>query len=177
MRQIGSAWDGEHGPSWFVEFENIDEQLRFLRSMVDKYRMRAFVRDKAMEIIRAAGIDQRNKKEQAIAIAAWVQSNVYYVHELPERFATPDETLRTKAGDCDDQTVLIASMLESVGIKAALVCMSINGRWAHIFPAAIMTPRGTLLPLDSTLKTSVYDVQNPIEVITAKGKRVALKIA
>lgn len=176
MKQL-AGWDSATGPSWFVEFEGIDEQLRFLRKMVSKYRMQANIRDLAMKIIRDAGVTERDKKEQAVHIAHWVQSNVYYVHELPERFATPDETLRTKAGDCDDQTVLTASLLESVGIPTKLVCMSINGKWAHIYPAAIMQSRGTLLPLDTTMKTSVYDVQNPIEVAQSRGKKVTIKLA
>lgn len=176
MKQI-AGWDSATGPSWFVEFEGIDEQLRFLRKMVSKYRMQANIRDLAMKIIRDAGVPERDKKEQALAIASWVQANVYYVHELPERFATPDETLRTKAGDCDDQTVLTASMLEAVGIPTKLVCMSINGRWAHIYSAAILTSKGTLLPLDTTMKSPVYDMANPIEVAQSKGKKVAIKLA
>lgn len=145
--------------------------------MVSKYRMQANIRDLAMKIIRDGGIVERDKKEQALAIATWVQANIYYVHELPERFATPDETLRTKAGDCDDQTVLTASMLESVGVPTKLVCMSINGKWAHIYPAAVLTNKGTLMALDTTMKTPVYDMGNPIEFAQSRGKRVTIKLA
>lgn len=169
----------EDGPSWLVDFRDIDEQLRYLRTRVDDYRMHPVIRDKAMSIIREAGVEPRDKKGQALALGQWVQDNVYYVHERPERFATPIETLKKGYGDCDDTTVLIAAMLEAVGIPSRLVCMKIDHVFKHIFPAAIMENNfGALLPLDSTMKNfRVVDVKNPIEWAMERGKVVSLKLA
>src|SRR6185369_12363360 len=110
------------------------------------------IRNLALKIIADAGCIARDKKCQAIALGSWVQDNVYYVHEMPERFQLPDETLRLKAGDCDDATTLVASLLEAVGIPAALVCMRVNGAWAHIFPSARLEDN-SLMPLDTTQKS------------------------
>ena len=174
MRQLG-AWPGEHGPAVAVDFENIDEQLRFLRKMVSQFRQAPQIRNLAVEIIRKEGVPSRDKKEQALTLARWVRDNIYYVHELPERFQLPTETLRIKAGDCDDHTTLLASLLESVGIPSQLVCMSLDGGWAHIFPAAAMNT-GKLLHLDTTAKSGDL-AQNPVKYAMERGKRVRLKIA
>lgn len=187
---ILGGWQSENGPTFEVSFKDLDEELRFLRAGVAKWRGNPQIRDTAMAAIRADNAEMRDKKSQAIAIGQWVQDNIYYVHELPERFATPAETLRTKAGDCDDGAWLIGAMLESVGIPSQLVCMKLCSNmvmfgqsfqscaWKHIFPAAVMQEKGTLLPLDWTLKHyKVRELKNPISVAQEKGQSVTLKIA
>ncbi len=175
MRTLG-AWPSDHGPSVVVDFKDIDEELRFLRKMVSQFRQSPQVRDLAVKIITDAGVPQRDKREQALALARWVRDNIYYVHELPERFQLPSETLRLKAGDCDDQTTLLGSLLESIGIPSMLVCMEVNGGWAHIFPAAVMQQTGRLLHLDTTAKSGDL-AQNPVKYAQQKGKTIRLKLA
>lgn len=172
-----NTWLGDNGPTLQVDFKDLDEQLRYLRRVVTEARMKPQIRAKAMSIIQNAGCPSRDKKCQAIAIGQWVQDNVYYVHELPERFQTPEETLRTLSGDCDDSTVLIACLLETIGIQSQLVCMKIGMNWSHIFPVAIMEPSRKWLPLDSTMSTPISEVPNPVEYALSKGKTVKLKVA
>ena len=48
----------------------------------------------------------------------WITANVTYDNwELPRY---PDETLRDRLGDCDDQAILLVSMLRAVGVPAIL---------------------------------------------------------
>lgn len=144
--------------------------------MVEQFRQAPQVRDLAITIIKSAGAEPRDKKAQALALAVWVRDNIYYVHELPERFQLPTETLRLGAGDCDDATTLLASMLESIGIPSMLVCMSLDGTWAHIFPAAWIQATRKWLHLDTTAKSGDLS-QNPVQYAQMKGKRVQLKFA
>ncbi|VVB58636.1 Transglutaminase-like superfamily protein [Candidatus Anstonella stagnisolia] len=54
---------------------------------------------------------------QLLDIYDWVHSNVFY-HNVPLDMYppyNPNETLATKSGDCKNQAVLIASMVEAVG--------------------------------------------------------------
>jgi len=190
MNVIGT-FTSPNGPTWNVEFRDLDEQLRFLRKMVSgpavkmpngqligNYRADPVIRELAMTIIRNAtgGARQKDKKGQALAIGQWVQDNIYYVHELPERFQTVHETLRTRAGDCDDTAQLVNSLLESIGIQSQYCCMQIDFVWKHIFPCAVM-PNGALLPLDTTMDYSVDSVTNPAAWSEAKGKMVKIKLA
>jgi transglutaminase-like putative cysteine protease len=193
MKTLGS-WSTENGPTFNVEFTDLDEELRFLRRMVSgpeltvrdrlgiahtigNCRSDPVIRNLAVDIIRN-GAEQRDKKGQAIAIAQWVQDNIYYVHEMPERFQTPRETLRTKAGDCDDSAQLVGSMLESIGIPAMLACMYVDFQWRHIYPCAVMPKTNALLPLDTTLQNHrMGEVWNPALESMKLGKYVKLKLA
>lgn len=187
MQLLGAFPGDGHGPAFVVDFKDIDEQLRYLRRVVSKYRGDPQIRNLAVGIV-TANAPPRDKRAQAVAIGQWVQDEIFYVHELPERFQLPDETLRLKAADCDDSSVLVASMIESVGIPSALVCMKIDGNWSHMFPGAWIQP-GTggsvsiirsdpqLLPLDTTMRFPVTDMRNPVHWAIERGKRVSLKVA
>lgn len=170
-----SGTGGPTGTSRHVEFRDLDEELRYLRNVVTRFRMVPVIRDKAMEIIRTARVTPRDAKNQALAIGEWVQNNIYYVHEFPERFQDPDVTLRTKAGDCDDSTTLVGAMLESVGIPAILVGMKFDGQYRHIFPSAKLVTG--LLPLDTTHRYGGIYGENPISYTQARGKGVKIKLA
>ena len=170
------TWNTKHGPQWAVEFKDIDEEIHYLRKMISKYREDPIIRNLAVKIVKDAKCEMKDKRDQAIAIGAWVKDNIYYVLELPERFATPTETLRAKAGDCDDMATLIGSLCEAIGITIRLVVLELNGKWAHIFPAAIANRGAGLLPLDATLSDPISNLTNPVELMTSKGVRVRLKV-
>jgi hypothetical protein len=75
------------------------------------------MRELALSIIGQAGY-----VDQARALQAWVQSNIRYVRDPPdvELLQTPQKTVEYKAGDCDDQSVLLASLLMATGPSGAL---------------------------------------------------------
>lgn len=194
MQALGSWQSTDGQPTFSVQFRDLDEELRYLRRMISgpqvtvtdrlgvprvigDYRSHPQIRELALDIIRGAGVREREKKAQAIAIGQWIQDHIYYVHELPERFQTPIETLRLMAGDCDDQAQLCGSLLETIGIPSQLVCMWVDGVWKHIFCAAVMQ-NGALLPLDSTMKDYPVDsVTNPVMWAQQRGKSVKIKLA
>jgi transglutaminase-like putative cysteine protease len=169
-----SLLTGKRAPTAWARFADYKEVAKFLRRMVNLYRGNDAVREIALKAIKDAGVEAKDKKGQALAIAEWVQTNIYYVHELPERFQTPIKTLSSKAGDCDDFTTLISAMLESVGIGSRMVLMRIDGIWKHIYPTALVPNGSTVatLPLDATLDFPVAEWSNPIGIMKAKGKDV-----
>ncbi|MFH0713590.1 MAG: transglutaminase-like domain-containing protein [Candidatus Micrarchaeota archaeon] len=60
---------------------------------------------------------------QLLDIYDWVHSNVFYQNVPITNWAPyyPNETLRTKSGDCKNQAVLIASMVEAIGGTARVL--------------------------------------------------------
>ena len=53
-----------------------------------------------------------------VRLVAWLHTNVEYAtHELP---LYPNQTLTQRQGDCDDQSILLISMLRSLGIPSYL---------------------------------------------------------
>lgn len=158
-----------------VKFSDYSDVAKFLRRMITQYRGNPIVRERALNIIKGSA-NQKDKAAQAIAIGEWVQANVYYVHELPERFNTPPKTLESMAGDCDDFTTLIGAMLESVGIRSQFIIMNIDGQWRHIFPRALIEPAGgspsKVIPLDATLDYSIGELTDPVTYMRDTGHQV-----
>jgi hypothetical protein len=159
-----------------ARFKDFNESSAFLRKLADSYGRDRAIRELTVDII-TAECDSRDKVCQALACARWVQENVYYVHEGFETFQTPTTTARELAGDCDDMSTLICAMLNSIGIRNTMCIIAIGGRWAHIFPVALIPTKGEMhrLTLDATLQDSVDDMVNPIAKVKASG-RVVTKV-
>lgn len=177
-----TAPDGARYRHIDLRFTSMRDEAAFLRKLVDEYAVNLAVKKAAVDAIRAEGAPAKDGYAQAIAIAAWVQKNIFYVHEARELFQLPTTTLKLKSGDCDDFTVLIAAMCESCGIKTKLAILKLNGRWAHIFPCAIVKLDGEVhrIPLDATLTREDYpveDVTSPVAIAQRRGDTVDLLLA
>jgi transglutaminase-like putative cysteine protease len=112
-------------------------------------------------------------------LVKWFQANVTYAnHEIP---LYPGETLNQRRGDCDDQSILLISMLRSLGIPAYLeigavfsssidstdtvwdghLTISEKGLGWHGW-AMVYTPPWGWIPVDLTL-TNNYDPMQTIQ--------------
>jgi transglutaminase-like putative cysteine protease len=82
------------------------------------------IRDLALQIIGRSGF-----VGQVRCIQSWVQKNIRYVHDPVdfELVQTPQKTLQWTAGDCDDQSVLCAALLQSIGHPCQLMALGFNG--------------------------------------------------
>jgi len=77
-------------------------------------------------------------------VNAWVAKNINYVRdpnfELVQR---PEETLKLRAGDCDDVAVLLASMYEALGLKTKFALMDTDGNGVADHIAVLIHYSGT----------------------------------
>lgn len=89
--------------------------------LVRKAKTDVYIRLLAGSII--AGLPHKAYAEQAAAVQRWVQDNVQYVRDIHgvETLTPPAYLLRTRQGDCDDQAMLVAALLASIGLKTAIV--------------------------------------------------------
>ena len=78
------------------------------------------VRDLALRIVGNAGF-----VGQVRCIQLWVQQNIRYIRDptTAELVQTPQKTLQWTAGDCDDQSVLVAALLSSIGHPCQFMAM------------------------------------------------------
>jgi transglutaminase-like putative cysteine protease len=66
-------------------------------------------------------------------IQSWVQDHIRYIQDPTddtggvELVQTPQKTLDYAAGDCDDQSVLIAALLSSLGHPTRFIAVGFNG--------------------------------------------------
>ncbi|MEM4571040.1 MAG: transglutaminase domain-containing protein, partial [Desulfurococcaceae archaeon] len=94
------------------------------------------------------------KMYKIVAIASWVSENVKYVSDPYgiEYPADPRETLKARAGDCEDFAVLLASLYRAVGLRSAVGLIDTNGdRRADHATALVAVERGELVELTNAL--------------------------
>lgn len=157
-----------------MKFESQAAQVLFLRQMAMVYRTNQLIREKAIDIVfNWAKCPAKNRFCQAVAIARWVQLNIRYVNEPVETFQSPVRTLTLRAGDCDDHAELVNTLLESIAIPSEFAALWWAGQYRHIYPRALI-PQGRGKPprrlhLDTTLKTDVRKLVNPIAIAIQRG--------
>lgn len=87
------------------------------------------VRETALSIISGS----QSWIAQARAIQEWVQDHIQYVRDPidanggVELIQTPQKTLDYGAGDCDDQSTLMAALLSSVGHPSRFMAVGFRG--------------------------------------------------
>lgn len=157
-----------------MRFESQAAQVWWLRQMVRVYRTNQLIREKAVDIVfNWAKCPAKSKLCQAVAIGRWVQTHVRYVNEPVETFQSPIRTLTWRAGDCDDHAGLVCTLLESIAIASQLCALWWRDQYRHIYPRALVgqgkgkPPR--ILHLDTTLKTDVRQLANPIAISIKRG--------
>ncbi len=109
----------------------VRETLRKMVAIIRKYSSDVTTINAASSIIAAAGVqDVRGERYQVIrAIQNWVRDNIVYVPDprLHEMLQTPPRTLSRMMGDCDDKTILVCTLLETLGFKTELLAVGGSG--------------------------------------------------
>ena len=83
------------------------------------------VKEKAESLVR--GIRHTSQQDMVFAIFKWVTEQVEYQMDPDgswgkgDYIKSPQATLKSLAGDCDDSSILLASLLESLRIKTYLI--------------------------------------------------------
>ncbi len=91
------------------------QKMAFLRAFVEDTSKDPAIADKAMRILRNAGVAQRDHRGAWEALLKWVQRNIAYQNEPGERFTSPQATLSTGGpSDCDDMAILLAALGNSI---------------------------------------------------------------
>jgi len=122
------------------------------------------VRFTALEIIEQAGIEARDWAGEIQAVFDWVTENIRYTkdpYEL-ETVHSPDAILELRAGDCDDQSIILAALLQSLGHKTRFkVIASRNARvFNHVYVEVYLD--GEWIPLDATNPTPLVGWESPV---------------
>ncbi len=109
-----------------------------------------FILQTARSIVR--GTPARDTAAEVAAIGRYVRTHIRYTKDPVdvESVSPPAWTLGARAGDCDDQAILVASLLRAVGIPARFVAVGpAKSHYVHVFPEARV---GTAwVPIDTAL--------------------------
>jgi transglutaminase-like putative cysteine protease len=99
-----------------------------------------YVRQKAIEIFRAYGVRPKNRLGEVCALFDFVRRNIRYTRDIfrVELLHSARRMLELRAGDCDDMTILLGSMLISTGHPVRLVLAGFRRNkphcYTHIYP-------------------------------------------
>lgn len=108
--------------------------LKLMRSIVRQYKKNPTIRELALRQVRR--LPDKNFTAEANALFKFVRDNIRYVKDINgvETIHTPIELLKRGQGDCDDQSILLASLLESIGHPTAFEAIGFAPQtFSHVF--------------------------------------------
>jgi len=110
--------------------------------------------ERLAELVQSDDPEMRRRLQAAEGAFHYVRRNVRYTrdHVTHDTFQAPHRTLQYRAGDCDDQTILLGSLLRAVGIpvKLRIYWLRSTGKPGHIALRANVG-RGRWITLDPTV--------------------------
>jgi len=106
----------------------IAETLRIMVRLAREYRKDPGVIEVAGALVRP--LPQYDTPGEIRTLHAFVRDGIRYTNDVREveTIRTPKATLEMGVGDCDDKSLLLATLLESIGKKARFVAIGMHGR-------------------------------------------------
>lgn len=125
------------------------QTIKLMRRLARKGKRSLVIRRLALKLTRE--LAQKNWLAEVHALHRFVQFRIRYVKDIRgiETVHTPERTLEQGQGDCDDKSILLASLLESVGHPTRFVALAFaDGSYRHVL---VETKIGTgWISLDAT---------------------------
>lgn len=154
-----------------------------MRRVAHQRKGHPIVRELALSILHHKNIDSHNYASEALAIGQYVLNKVRYVRDVAgmEQLHDPltliDQLQRgTAQGDCDDMSLLVATLLLSVGHKPRFRIVRYRGQsgpYQHIYVVVYEKNRGQnvkRIVLDAILKNKPIGT----EVRHSDGKEIKI---
>lgn len=126
--------------------DGLDGNIQTIEFMKKVARVRSgdpLVRKLALKIVNEYGVDSHHFVDEALAIGDFVKNNVRYVRDPEdiEYLADPVDLIKqmqngTAQGDCDDMSLLVATLLLSIGHQPyyrAVRYENVIGNYNHIY--------------------------------------------
>lgn len=125
--------------------------LQLMRKLVNQYKRSPAIRETALNLI--AGLRPKDWRGELNALFTYVRDHIRYTRDVRglETLQTPPVTLDLAAGDCDDKSTLLASLLESVGHPTRFVAVGYTspGSYSHVYVESRFGQGW--MPLDATM--------------------------
>jgi hypothetical protein len=113
------------------------------------------VRQKAIDILLEKAVRPKDYLGEIKALFEWVQRHIRYTKDTyhVEVLHSARRMLELRAGDCDDMTILLGAMLESIGHPVRLIIIGPNPLRQDLFTHIYLEVfhRGRWIALDATM--------------------------
>ncbi len=127
LGRFGTVSQMESLPVTDGGLDAIRATLKKMAAIIRKYASDATTLNAARSICVSAGItDQRQARKRCIQLLQnWVRDSIAYFYDPrdTELLQTPPQTLNIGTGDCDDKTILLLAMLQSIGYDTELLAV------------------------------------------------------
>lgn len=102
----------------------VRQTVRQMRALVNQGRVDPAIRQCATTLIYLA--PEKQDRQEVSKLLDFVQRSIRYVRDVNdvETLSSAAKTLAQRLGDCDDQSVLLASLCESVGYPTRFIVAS-----------------------------------------------------
>jgi len=127
----------------------VRETLRLMRGLVRKYKKSLPIRELAVRLAR--GREQKDWMGEVRSLQTFVRDRIRYIKDVNgvETLHTPLKILQQKSGDCDDKSILLATMLESIGHPTRFIAVGMfPGNFSHVLVETKIGNRW--IPLETT---------------------------
>lgn len=127
-----------------VKSATLDDRISNLISEIQDGKRDVRIRRLAADILREYSVPARDWKAETTAVFHWVRQNIRYTRDPTgvELFQKPRRTVELGIADCDDLSILICSLLGSIGHVMQLRTIGITerGQAEHIYPLDLLPP-------------------------------------
>ena len=132
--------------------EMIEEVKKGSRDPVARKKAFELARSVCSAPLNIKGMPDADLLRIADAIFVWVRDRIAYINDpAGEYFQPAARTLEVGAGDCDDQSILLAAMLGSIGFEPILVILP-----EHVYVELPVGAGETPLPMDATAPSAAF---------------------
>lgn len=129
--------------------DGVRATLELMRGMVRTYKKIPQFRDFAAKKIKH--LPQKAYNAEINTLFEYVRDCIRYMRDVRdvETLQTPDVTVKLGYGDCDDKSVLLATLLEATGHPTRFVAIGTKpGRYQHVYVETLSGKKW--IPLDPT---------------------------
>src|SRR5260370_16607538 len=130
----------------------VAQTITAMRRLIEQGKKNPIVHECAATIIRSAGVPAFDWSGEVRAMYNWVLQNIRFTRDVygKEPLHTAPEILRLGIGDCDDFTILLCSLLGTIGHKCRIVTIAKpedERNFSHVFPQVFID--GAWLTIDA----------------------------
>lgn len=131
--------------------EGVAATLRLMSRLVEQGKKTPAVRSTALQLTRY--LPQKDYRAEISALHAFVRDRIRYTRDIRnvETLHTAEQVLLQGQGDCDDKSILLASMLESIGHPTRFIAVAFKpGRFSHVLTEVRPGNSGPWIALETT---------------------------
>lgn len=129
--------------------------VEYIKALIRAGAKDFYVRQKAIDILLEKGVAPKDYRGEIKAVFEWVQHNVRYTKDpfRVEVLHSARRLLELRAGDCDDMSILLGSMLEAIGHPIRLVLTGPDPLRPRLFSHIYLEVfhKGCWIALDATM--------------------------